>query len=270
MSSTDEPQDRRIDPEDALELYLRERRDDDLSDATIRAHEYRLSHFVRWCDHVNLDSLTEVSATGLDAFATWRQADGDLSRVSVHTQLSTLKVFVRWAGQKRYLPETLYEFVEPPKLHGQEGVSEVFLDDDDAAAILERFRRFDYASSRHVSFLLLWTTGRRVGGIRGLDVADYDPERGYVEFHHRPENDTPLKMAKHGENPVSLSDAVAAVLDDYIQHNRLPVEDEYGRRPLVTTRGGRPHTTTLRDWCYAATRPCLFRNECPHARDELV
>ena len=261
----------RIDPEDALQTYLRDRRSDDLSEATIRAHEYRLSHFVRWCaDVVAVDSLDEVDAAALNEFAAWRQADGNLSRVSLHTQLSTLKVFVRWAGEEAYVSERLYEFVQPPKLRGREGVSEVFLDATDADAILDRFERFDYASAQHVAFLLMWVTGGRVGGVRGLDLDDYHSDRGAVEFRHRPDTDTPLKMAERGENVVSLSDTVTSVVDDYCQYNRLAVEDEYKRQPLVTTRDGRPHTTTLRDWCYAATRPCMFRNECPHDRDELA
>ncbi len=40
---------RSIDPETAVAEYLQTRREEALSDATIHAHEYRLSHFVRWC-----------------------------------------------------------------------------------------------------------------------------------------------------------------------------------------------------------------------------
>jgi hypothetical protein len=38
-----------IDPETALELYLADK-ENDLADASLRAHKYRLQHFVRWCD----------------------------------------------------------------------------------------------------------------------------------------------------------------------------------------------------------------------------
>jgi hypothetical protein len=60
---------------------------------------------------------------------------------------------------------------------------------------------------------------------------------------------------------------VCEVIDEWIAHRRPAVEDEYGRSPLVTTRQGRPHPSTIRDVVYRVTRPCVYAGECPHDRD---
>lgn len=54
-------------------------------------------------------------------------------------------------------------------------------------------------------------------------------------------------MKERGENVVGLSAEVTSVADDYLQYNQLEVKDEYGRLPLLTTRHGRPHVSTLRE-----------------------
>lgn len=37
-----------IEPEAALELFLKDK-EAELADASIKGHDYRLRHFVRWC-----------------------------------------------------------------------------------------------------------------------------------------------------------------------------------------------------------------------------
>lgn len=172
-----------IDPETAVREYLHTRQEENLSDATVRTHEYRLSHFARWCAEVECaGDLCQLTAAKLSAYATWRQRDSDLSRTGPHTRLSTRKVFVRWAGSEGYVPETLYEAVRPLALREREGVSRTYLRVEDAEATLGWLARFDYASARHVHMLLLWVTGRRVGGVRGLDAADCDRWRTVCSF----------------------------------------------------------------------------------------
>lgn len=42
--------------------------------------------------------------------------------------------------------------------------------------------------------------------------------------------------------------------------------DDHGRRPLITTRNGRPTGDTIYSWINRLTHPCKFR-ECPHDRE---
>lgn len=48
-----------IDPETALEMYLRERKEE-IRQSTYRAHRKRLRHFVEWCSARGLTNLNAL------------------------------------------------------------------------------------------------------------------------------------------------------------------------------------------------------------------
>ncbi|WP_152040692.1 hypothetical protein [Salinigranum salinum] len=59
-----------LDPKTAVEMYLQERRTE-LSDASIQAHNYRLRHFIRWCDEQDIDNLNELTGRLLHQYRLW-------------------------------------------------------------------------------------------------------------------------------------------------------------------------------------------------------
>ncbi len=138
----------------------------------------------------------------------------------------------------------------------------------------------------------------RLGAIHGLDLRDlylevddlgrlrrqlledgYNPggrrrrdRRGRDAVHlprHRPESGTTLKNGVDGERVINISDDTAEVLEAYIRVNRHEIEDEHGRKPLLTSKkgGGRLADTSIRNWMYILTQPCNWGGECPHDRD---
>ncbi|ERG89647.1 MAG: hypothetical protein J07HX5_01818 [halophilic archaeon J07HX5] len=53
------------------------------------------------------------------------------------------------------------------------------------------------------------------------------------------------------------------------QANRIVMShDGDGREPLLTTRNGRPSTTSLRAHINVLTRPCHYTGDCPHNRQQ--
>ncbi len=106
-----------------------------------------------------------------------------------------------------------------------------------------------------------------MGALRGLDVDDIDFGDGYVQFRHRPEQDTPLKNGTDGERLAGISDDVVAALQAYIPEGgaRPEVTDDYGRKPLFTSAQGRLATSTLRNISYLTTVPCRA-GSCPHGK----
>jgi site-specific recombinase XerD len=259
-----------IEPREAYLWYLEEREgDDDYSESTVTAHKYRLGHFIRWCeDEENLHNLNNITGRQLARFKRWRKNEGDLNKVSVHTQLSTLKVFLKWAEKIEAVKLGMFEYVQPPKLRGGDDVREKFIDGEFVADILSYYEKYAYASIEHVSMNLLWATGMRIGALRAIDIQDYHPTLARIELYHRPETDTPLKKKDKGERHVAVNDPLCELIDDYIAHNRHDVVDKYGRDPLLTTSHGRPHVNTLRDTVYKATRPCIITGEgCPGDED---
>lgn len=83
-----------IDSETALELYIAEK-ETELSRSTVRSHRSRFGQFIRWCDERDITNLNELTGRKLQEFRLWRRNDGDLAKVSMETQVDTLRVFVR-------------------------------------------------------------------------------------------------------------------------------------------------------------------------------
>jgi site-specific recombinase XerD len=249
-----------------VEMFVRERRPD-VAASTAKAYQYRLNHFIRWCDEREITNLNELTGRDLHEYRLWRRDDGDLNRTSLKTQMDTLRVFVRFCERIDGVHPDLHTKVVSPSLAPDEDQRDAMLEADTADDVLAYLRRFRYASRDHLVAEVLWHTGMRTGSLRAVDIDDYHPDDEYVEVRHRPETDTPLKNKQNGERLVALTPRVCEVIDEWIAHRRPAVEDEYGRSPLVTTRQGRPHPSTIRDVVYRVTRPCVYAGECPHDRD---
>lgn len=255
-----------IDPETAVELYLNDR-ESELSKRSQYGHKSRLGHFIRWCDGQDLENLNELSGRDLHRFRLWRRADGDLAPISEKTQMDTLRVFIRWCATIDAVPSDLHAKVVSPSMSDEEEAKDVMVDAEVAEQILDYLSSYEYASARHVCFLLMWRALLRRGAVRTLDVGDYDAEEMSIEVKHRPETDTPIKNKTRGERFIALNDETCAVLDDWLADQRPDVEDDYGREPLLASSHGRLHVTTIQNYVYSVTTPCMFKDGCPHDRE---
>lgn len=254
-----------ITPQEAVEWYLQEKRQN-CSENTVKAHGYRLSHFTRWCKINDINNLNTMSGRLLQRYRTWRRDDGNLNNVTLHTQMTTLRVFIRWCEKIDAVSQNLGEKVDVPSLNKNEDQRDKKIEPEEAFDILDHLRKFEYATKEHIVFELMWHTAARVGEIRALDLDDYYPQNAYLQLEHRPEGGTPLKNRESSERLVGLSDEICGLLDDYIKRTRIDVTDDHKRQPLVTTENGRPCKGTLRWWIYRVTQPCFYKNKCPKDR----
>jgi site-specific recombinase XerD len=231
-------------PNEAVELYL-EDRESELAKATQYAHSSRLGHFIRWCDEQDIDNLNELTGRTLHRYRLWRRADGDLAPPSEKSQMDTLRVFIRWCGTIDAVPTDLWSKVVSPSLSDGENSRDVMLDSEVADGILEYLSTYEYASERHVAFLLIWHALLRRGAIHALDVDDYDPQEMSLDVRHRPETGTPIKNKFNGERFIALSAEMSSVLDAWMADRRLETVNESGRISFVSTAHGRAHLTTI-------------------------
>lgn len=255
-----------IAPAEAKEMYLAQRRDE-VAESTLQAHHYRLKPFVQWCESTSLTNLNTLSARDLHKYRLHRKEKDDLNKVTLRTQLSTIRVFVKFLESIDGVEQGLHDKMLIPTMDSGEGTRDRMLDAEAAEAMLNHFRRYEYASKRHALLAVLWATGCRMGGAHSLDVSDFDAEEQSLAFRHRPEQGTRLKNKQSGERLCALSSDVCEVLEDYIDVNRHEVTDDHGREALFTTRGGRMHKSNIRETVYASTRPCAYGQECPHDRE---
>lgn len=73
----------------------------------------------------------------------------------------------------------------------------------------------------HVSLQKLWRIGLRIGAATSLNIEDYDPDRQFLEFVHRPSKGTLMKIRENGER-LEVSDRTVAGWEVLERH--------YGRR----------------------------------------
>lgn len=249
-------------PEDGASLYAHHR-EGEVSSATLKAHRYRLRQFVEWCDEQEIHNLNDLTGRDLHGYRVHRREVDNLKPVTLQGQLSTLRVFLEFCASIDAVPEGLHEKILLPRVSGEEQASRTTLEPERAERAIEYLETYHYASRRHLVWLLLWRTGIRMGSARAIDLEDLDLEAPAVELVHRPKQDTPLKNKQRGERWVALRKHTAAVIKDYIKHQRIETRDEYDREPLLTTREGRASGSCIRATIYTLTRPCTFR-ECPH------
>jgi len=268
----------RLGPHKAVEMYLEAKRDD-ATEKTIKGQKTRLKAFTQWCDEEEIHDLRELDGRDLYEYRIWRsEGQGEdrdpVKTVTLKGQLSTLRVFLRFCGEVEAVDPELFDKTPIPIVDAAEDVSDSTLEPSRVANILDYLGRYEYASRDHVIFLLGWHTGARIGGLKALDIGDLDLDGDHprldgpaVHFVHRPTEGTPLKNKQKSTRWNRINEHIANVLRDHINGPRQDVEDEYGRRPLLTTYAGRPSDSTVRDALYRWTRPCWMGEECPHDRD---
>jgi len=258
-----------ISPIEAKEMYIEARRQE-LSASTLQSYHYRLKQFIRWCEDIEeIDNMNTLSGRDIQTFKTWRRDDGDLKPVTLETQLDAIRIFIRWCGSIDAVEQDLHEKFEAlmPQLDTTDEQSEAILRAEQAEELLDYQRTFEYASRPHIIMEILWHTGIRLGALHSLDLDDYDEDEERISLHHRPETETPLKNGIEGERMIALNADVCRVIEDWRDHQRHDVEDEYGRKPLLTTQNGRLPRSSIRDAVYKVTRPCYFTDDCPTGRD---
>jgi site-specific recombinase XerC len=260
-----------ITPEEALELYC-EDIDGELSPNSVRAKRYQLGKFVDWCEGADTDEprvrdLNEITGRDFTRFKNWRSED--INKVTLRTNLSALRSFMRFCVSIDAVSHAIPEKINVPNLDSGENHNDEHIDESEARAILDYLNQFKYASMDHVLFKLQWTTAMRMSGLHSLDVGDFDAKDGTLSVTHRPDQGTRLKNCEDGERVVTLDAETAGVVSDYIEYQRVDVDDDYGRRPLFSSEYGRMSKQNLNKRIYRVTAPCYTSRGCPADREPL-
>ncbi|WP_227738863.1 tyrosine-type recombinase/integrase [Halorientalis pallida] len=253
-------------PEKAVEMYLSDR-EAELAKSSLQNHRYHLKRFLEFCEATGFEDMADMDGRTVYEFKQYRRDEGGVNQQTLSNQLSTFRVFIRFCENLGEVEKGLADKIELPDIDPSEAARDEMIEAERAFEVIEYLEKFEYGSKKHALFYLMWHTALRVGSVYAIDVDDFHPEEGYIELHHRPESDTPLKNKQHGEREVNLKDYVCQVLQDYIIHNRDKVTDDHGREPLFTSPHGRLYKNQIRRLVYSITRPCYYSGECPHGED---
>lgn len=250
-------------PDDAVDRYLNERKPE-VADSTWQNHSYALRRFVEYCNDKCINDIRSLDGRYLQGFKVDRRMDG-INEVTLYNNMSVLRVFVGWLESMRLVEKGTADVMQLPEA---KGVRHEVIREEGAEEILAYLERFEYATMRHALFALLWETGMRLGAARSIDVDEYHSSERYIELHHRPEEETPLKNKERGEREINLHEWTCRVLDDYIEMHREDTTDDYDRGALFASKHGRYVLSNLRQHINALTRPCHYGTSCPHDREQ--
>lgn len=252
-------------PKDAVNRYLRDV-EGHITDKTHYNYATSLRRFLEWCDEKGITDMNDLDSELIDRFKEWRLQD--VKPITAKNDMNTIRNFIEYAASIQAVPAGLSDLVRIPKVSEDDEICDDYLTRQEAKAVLNHLSKYEYASRRHVTVLILWKSGMRLSGLRSLDLEDFDQARPALEVRHRPETKTPLKRKSKSERDVILSPDTATVLADYIDNQRANSTDQFGRNPLLSTREGRAARTTIQKYVYTATRPCHYNGEeCPYSRD---
>jgi integrase len=261
-----------ITPKKAEEMYLDER--ETARYATRRTIEDGLGLFVEWAEEDGIENMNNVRGRQLRRFKNWCKDTSDNNTISLNGILGVVRRFLVFCVDIEAVYPTVPDKTPMPNVPDEEAVSYEKPSDELVESVLDFLETHEPCSRRHVEYRLIKELGNRVGAVRAIDVPDVDLEEQVIELHHRPETEykdergTPLKNGTDGERHQNISKELAELIDRYLESPQRPdVEDKFGRKPLLTTKSGRPKITTIRRDLYKLSRPCKYSGECPHGRD---
>ena len=254
-------------PDQGQDLFL-DHKSTDCAESTVRNHTYRTNHFVEWCEEEGIENLNELSGRDVQRYRLWRKETGDINNLTLRMNMSTLRVFLKWAGTIEAVPENLYTKVMVPRVSREERQRDEVLDAETARDILAYLTKYKYASSEHILLSLLWETGMRIGGANSIDLDDVSFEDSCIRLVHRPDQGTRLKNGQGGERLVAMTSDLAELLEDHINDRRHDVSDDHGRDPLLTTENFRMSRSTMRKIVYRITSPCYRGEPCPDCEEK--
>jgi site-specific recombinase XerD len=255
-----------LSPSEGLEMFLSEKRDD-LAQSTLQSYRRRITHFIKYCERRGIDNLNDLTGRDLYRFRVFRRDEGDLTKPSLKSQLTAVRSFIKFAERIDACPNDLHRDVVLPSMKPGEDVRDNIISVEEAKQITDYLGKFQYASYRHALFATAWETHLRTGTLHSLDVSDLLAEEQALRIEHRSDTGTRLKNDRRANRIIAISPDLVEILRDYIEHERPPIEDEYGRNPLFASQQGRMSKSNLRQTCYAVTRPCFYTDECPVDRN---
>lgn len=200
-------------PQDAEHRYLKDK-ETHVSKKILYNYSTTLDSFTDWVTDQGIDYMQDVDSDYIDQFKHYRLSS--VKVITARNDMMTIRNFIEYCERIQAVPRGLSERI--PKTDESDEIYDDLLTREEARAIQDHLEKFEYASDRHVIFLVLWKTGTGLSGLRAIDFDDFDTARPALEIRHRPESGTPLEKKQKGERDVIISRGTADVISDYIEN----------------------------------------------------
>lgn len=249
--------------EEAVNKFI-VRKEPNWNGETSRSYQKSLATFEEFASENDIERLADLSRWQIGTYTEWLLGC-DYSPVTVQAKQKKARRWLKWLEGQQLIEIGSHLAIEPLKLDDEEQTSSDILKPIEMRNFLDFYRSSTKwrGTRRHALLEVIAHVGARRSGLRALDLEDWDPEERTLTFLNRDES-TRLKGGDKHQRKVILSEKPAEILEIYTERERFNKGDN-DRRPLFTSRQGRPDKSTITNWIYRATMPCLMR-ECPHSR----
>ena len=268
MSSEKRPD---LSVKDGIDKYINRKRQS-WNGETPRTYRKSLNTFLEYTIEADIETLSDLTQWKVGNYTEWllgREIENGehYEKTTIESKQKQARTWIKWLGSQGFVDRGLYVSIEVIKVEDHESSRDDAPDPATIRELLAIYRNSKkwQGTRRHALLELIAHVGARRLGIRSLDVADWDSDERTLTFRHRPDKGTRLKCGPKHERKVILSEEPARALDLYIARERHDKRDEFGRQPLFTSRQGRPAKSTMSNWVYRATVPCIVE-QCPHSR----
>lgn len=252
--------------EEAIERFVARKRPN-WKGETERTYRKSLNTFEAFAAESGIETLSDMELWSVGRYTDFLLGR-DYAKATIQSKQKQARYWIEWLEGQGLVDVGTHLAIEPLKLDDDEQTSGDILKPEEIREFLSYYRQTPKwrGKRRHAVLEVIGHVGARRMGIRALDLRDWDSESRTLTFRNRPEEDTRLKDGDQHERKVVLAPKPAQVLDEYVERDRSRKHDEYGRSPLFTSRDGRPSKSTVTNWVYRATVPCI-KERCPHNRE---
>ncbi|MEA5406294.1 site-specific integrase [Haloarculaceae archaeon H-GB2-1] len=128
-----------LSPQEGIESFLRHR-EVSVRQSTLYNSKTRLNFFRAWCAEREIENLNELTGRDLADFVSWRQRD--VKPITLQKQVSTIRMFLRWAADIEAVTEGLAEKVHAPELPDGSEAKDVHITQEHADELLRYLMRY--------------------------------------------------------------------------------------------------------------------------------
>lgn len=251
---------------DTVDLFIT-RNKPDWKGETERTYRKSLDTFEAFASDEGLETVSDLDMWKVGRYTDYL-VDSDYARSTIQSKQKQARRWLKWLESQGFLRIGTHLAIEPLKLDDSEQTSSDILRPETIRDFLGYYRESVKwrATRRHALLEVIGHTGARRSCIRALDLEDHDPDARTLSFLNRPETGTRLKRGDSHQRKVVLSETPNKILHEFVQRERHEKHDGNGRRPLFASSRGRPTKSTITNWLYQATLPCIMQ-ECPHSRE---
>lgn len=209
-----------IAPQKAIEMYLKERRED-ATYSTWDTIDRGLLPFSDWCEETSLQNMNDLTGRKLRQFKSWCKDTTGNNIVSLNGIFGVLRRFLVYCTKIEAVPVGLPPKTPVPNVPDDKDISYEKPSDELVNAVSEYLEMNEPSSRRRVEFEIIKEIASRVGAVRAIDVKDLDLDGRVIKFRHRPADSddvkgTPLKNGSDGERHANISDELAELIRSYL------------------------------------------------------